>query len=400
MMAAFAAIGGMFGVSNSVAAAGAMAWTSPIFGVLTAIPVFILARKLTSDGTVALVAAFIYTFTALVISVSPFSYGGEYALLGLLATTMACFIVSAFQAADEAKMAGFASIKDTRILFPALAAGALYGLVALTWSEFRIIPLVAGVMLCIHLIICRIKGRDIGVSVAITTVFLAVGTAIAAIYYIPSGLWTTVFMGGCMLAVFTIVYSLLFVLAEKKPWVITVPCFLAVIIAVAAILTVFVPDMSRAMFHNANLFADGLVRDLSEMFSRSSISSMAVWFGWITVWCPLFLGAYLLYGYRKNSGTRTFDLTVFGLLSMFFICWFTTGDAILAAPVMAIATSYVIVAVIRKVDMRGYLASLKTLRGSGLKGGLKKVFNFFPFVTLVVVVALVVAPNAISAFDA
>ncbi len=399
-MAAFAVLGGMFGVSNSVAAAGAMAWTSPIFSVLTAIPVFVLAKKVTKDGTIALLSAFIFTFTALVISVSPFSYGGEYALLGLLTASMACALVTAFQTADDVKMAGFASIKDKRILLPTLAAGALYGLSALTWSEFRIIPLVAGIILALHLIICRIKGRDIGVSTAITVVFLAVGTIIAAIYYIPSGLWTTVFMGGCMLTVLITIYSVLFVLAERKPWVITIPCFLVVIIAVAVILNFLVPDMSRAMLHNANLFADGLVRNLSDMFSRSSISSMATWFGWITVWCPLFLGGYLVYKYKKKSGTRMYDLAVFGLLSMFFICWFTTGNAILAAPAMAISIAYLIVVVIRKVDMRAYFASLKTLRGSGLKGGLKKVFNFFPFVTLVVVVALVVAPNAINAFDA
>lgn len=50
--------------------------------------------------------------------------------------------------------------------------------------------------------------------------------------------------------------------------------------------------------------------------------------------------------------------------------------------------------------MRGYLTSLRTLRGSGYKGAAKKVFNFFPFVTFLVIVGLVIAPNALNAFDA
>lgn len=154
------------------------------------------------------------------------------------------------------------------------------------------------------------------------------------------------------------------------------------------------------MFHNTNLFVDGLARELSESFSRSSISSMATWFGWLTVWMPLFVGAYMIWRYKKKSGTRMYDLTLFGLLSMFFICWFSTANAILAAPVMAICTAYVLVLVVRRVEMRSYFSSLKTLRGSGVKGGLKKVFNFFPFISLVVIIGLVVAPNAISAFDA
>lgn len=55
LMAGIAGIGTMFGVSDSVAVSGAMAWTSPIFGVLTAIPVFLLAKKVTDDETVSLV---------------------------------------------------------------------------------------------------------------------------------------------------------------------------------------------------------------------------------------------------------------------------------------------------------------------------------------------------------
>lgn len=106
------------------------------------------------------------------------------------------------------------------------------------------IVIVTAVILALNVVVSRVKGRDFGVAVGIASVFLGVGTVIAAIYYIPVGLWSTVFMGGCVLAAFTIVYGLLFVALGKKPWVVTVPCFLIAIIAVGVLLGVFAHDLA------------------------------------------------------------------------------------------------------------------------------------------------------------
>lgn len=400
LMAGLAWIVTLFGVSDATAASGVIAWSTPIFAVLTAIPVFAIAKKLTSDDTIALTSVLFFEFCALVISVTPFSYGAEYAFLGLIASVMVYFLVCAIKNADDANLAGIGSIRQKGVIVPALVAGVFLGLVALTWSEYRVLVFAALIMLAVHLVISRVKGRDMGVSVGISTVFLAVGTVIAAVYYVPFGLWDAAFSGACVLAILGIVYSLGFLAVEKKPWIFTIPLFLVVIVAVGAVLAFAVPDLSHDILHGNGLFEAGLVKDLADSFSRSSISSMAMWFGWLTVWLPLFLGIYMLYRYRRDGGKRLYDFAALWFLAMFFLGWFSSTYAIVAAASMAIGAAIVVVTIFRKVDLIGYFRSFKTLRGSGAKGAAKKVFNFFPFVTVVVAVVLILVPNAVYAVDA
>ena len=400
LMAGIAYLVTLFGVSDATAASGVIAWSSPIIGVLTAIPVFMLAKKIFNDDVVAILSAFIYEFTALVIMVTPFSYGSEFALLGFLAAFMVYFLVGAIKLSDERNLSGFLCVLERDVFFYAILAGIFYGLVIHTWTDFRVIAIVAAVIVAINLVVSRVRGKDMGATVGIATVFLLFGTFIGAAYYLPFGLWDDVFSGGCLIALFTVLYSVVFLLLSKKPWIVTIPLMAAVIIVVGVALHFALPDIADAIFKGNTALEPGLVEDLAESFTRSSISSMATWFGWLTVWMPLALGCYMLYRYRKDGGKRLYDFVMLWMLSMFFIGWFESGYAVLAASAMAIGAAYVLVTVLRAVDIKAYLASLKTLRGSGMKGAAKKVLTFFPFVTLVTVALLIIVPNAVYAFDA
>ncbi len=400
IMAGIAYLVTLCGVSDSTAAAGVMAWSSPILGVLTAIPVFMVARKIFDDDVVAVVSAFIYEFTALVIMVTPFSYGSEFALLGFLSAFMVYFLVSAIKVSDEKNLSGFLCVLTRDVFFYAILAGIFYGLVIHTWTDFRVIAIVAAVIVALSLFVARIKGKDMGAIVGISTIFLIFGTFIGAAYYLPFGLWDDVFSGGCLIGLFTVLYSVVFLLLSKKPWIITIPLMIIVIVAVGAVLEIALPDIADAIFKGNSAFEAGLVSELADSFSRSSISAMATWFGWITVWMSFALGVYMLLRYRKDGGKRLYGFVMLWMLSMFFIGWFKSGYAYFAAVAMAIGAAYVIVTIVRKVDVRSYFAGFKTLRGSGIKGAAKKVFSFFPFITVVVIAVLVVVPNTVYAFDA
>ncbi|MBE6527084.1 MAG: hypothetical protein E7Z63_04875 [Thermoplasmata archaeon] len=400
IMAGFAYLVTLCGVSDSTAASGVMAWSSPIIGVLTAIPVFMVAKRIYDDDVVAVVSALVYEFTALVIMVTPFSYGGEYALLGFISAFMVYFLVSAIKVSDEQNLTGFLCVLQRDVFFYAILAGIFYGLVIHTWTEFRVIAVVAAVIVAISLVVTRIKGRDMGAIVGISTVFLLFGTFIGAAYYLPFGLWDDVFSGGCLIALFTVLYSVVFLLLAKKPWIVTIPLMAAVIIVVGVALHFVLPDIADAIFKGNSAFEGGLVSELAESFTRSSISAMATWFGWLTVWMSFALGAYMLVRYRKDGGKRLYGFVMLWMLSMFFIGWFDSGYAYFSAVAMAIGAAYVMVTVLRAVDLPAYFAGLKTIRGSGFKGAAKKVFSFFPFVTIVVIAVLVIVPNAVYAFDA
>ncbi len=398
LMADIAWVVTLFGVSNATAAAGTLAWSAPILGALTCLPVYLLAKRLFKDETIALVSALLYAVFAVSILTTVFSNGTEYPLLCFLTAWFVYFVASAYDKADELNATGVKSVlKVSSIRAYTLVAGGLFALIVLTWISFWAAVMVISIMMLIAAIVQRVGGRDLGVLLGIPTVILAIGIIVGAVYYIPTGLWDAVYQGGCLLAVLAIVYSLVFLALEKKPWVMSIPVTAIIMVVVAVVLAVAVPEISHDILAGSVPVTGELAKALADQFSRTSISTMAAYYGWLTVWFPLFCGLWMAYNYRAHTRNLLYHFTMIWMFASFFVGWFSTEYAILAGSAFAIASAYVIVSIIRKVDMKAYLRSI---RGNGFKAGAKKALNFFPLVSLLVAVLLVALPTAVYAVDA
>ena len=398
LMAAIAWIVTLFGVSNATAAAGTLAWSAPILGALTCLPVYLLAKRLFKDETIAIVSALFYAVFAVSILTTVFSNGTEYPLLCFLTAWFVYFVASAYDKADELNATGVKSVlKVSPIRAYTLVAGGLFALIVLTWVSFWAAVMVISVMMLIAAVVQRVGGRDLGVLLGIPMVILLIGIIVGAVYYIPTGLWDAVYQGGCLLAVLAIVYSLVFLALEKKPWVMSIPVTAIIMVVVAVVLAVAVPEISHDILAGSVPVTGSLAKALADQFSRTSISTMASYYGWLTVWFPLFCGLWMAYKYRAHTRSLLYHFTMLWMFASFFVGWFSTEYAILAGSAFAIASAYVIVSIIRKVDMKAYLRSL---RGNGFKAGAKKALNFFPLVSLLVAVLLVALPTAVYAVDA
>lgn len=401
VMAGFAGFVGLFGLSDQTAAAAVLAWSAPIFGALTCIPVYLIGRRMFRDEIVGIIAALFYAIFALTIMTTPFSNGTEYPMVCFLVALLVAMVVRTIDNVDSMNTKGiWTFLKVKKLRADAVIVGVLIALIALSWSDFRVIILVAAVIMTLAIVIERITGKDFSAPVGIFNLSLIIGIGISAIYYIPTGLWDEVFSGGCVLAILTVVLSTAAVYTAKKPWVLTIPVFAIVIAAIAVVLYFAVPDLYDAVINGNAYYDNELMASLANSFSRSSISAMASWYGWVTVWFPLILGAWMFFRYRKDGGSHLYIFSTLWLLSMFCIGWFTSNYAVVSASAFAVATAAVLIRVLRAVKMKDYLRSLKTLRGQGGKVAAKKVFNFFPFVTLVCVIALIAAPAAVYAIDA
>ena len=107
IIAAIAFVVTLFGVSDATAAAGVLAWSAPILGALTCIPVYMAAKKMfKGDETIGIVAALFYAFFALLIMTTPFSNGTGFAFICFVAAWMVYFLASAFEAVDRDSVAG------------------------------------------------------------------------------------------------------------------------------------------------------------------------------------------------------------------------------------------------------------------------------------------------------
>lgn len=399
IIAAIAYVVTLFGVSDATAAAGVLAWSAPVLGALTCIPVYMAAKRMfRGDETVGIAAALFYAFFALLIMTTPFSNGTGFAFVCFVAAWMVYFLASAFETVDREGLTGSRGVFGNRQARRyTLLAGIFFAAIVLSWTDFRMYVVVAAVCLSIAVMLLRIGGRDVWSPVLITDAVLAVGLVFGAAYYIPTGLWDSVLSGGFVLGLLTIVFSLAFAAVEKKPWVVTIPAFLVAIAVVAVVFAFGLSEISNAMTHGNSIYNGSLMQSLAERTSRTSISSMASYYGWLTLWFPLIYGAWMVYRHRRHSGSRLYGFTALFLLSMFFVGWFSVDYAAVAGSAFAIGCAILSVRVVRTVDLKGYFASL---RGNGLRAGAKKALKFFPFVTVLVAALLIVLPNAVYAVDA
>ena len=398
LMAAIAYVVTLCGVSQATAAAGTLAWSAPIIGALTCFPVYLIGKKLLKDELVGLLAAVFYALFPLMIMTTAFSNGTENAFTCFLMAWFVYFVIRTLEASDAVEITGFKQLFSNEPLRTNMFISAvLMAFLVLTWTGFWAIIACAAAIMFVTLLFRRIGRKDLLATVLIGNFIVLVGVGIGAIYYIPLGLWSTVFQGGCLLAVLVAAYSVLFLLLEKQPWVLSIPLTLAVIIAVAAVLAVFAPSVSSALLHGSSPQVGALANDLAHQFSRTSISSMASYYGWLTVWFPMFLGVWMAYKYRANAKYNLYTFVMLWLFCCFFIGWFSAEYAIVAGAGFAVGSAALIVMVFRAVDLKAYL---KSLRGLGVKGGLRKALDFFPLVTLLVAVCLIAAPAAVYAADA
>ncbi|MCQ2069536.1 MAG: hypothetical protein MJZ68_00165 [archaeon] len=398
LMAGIASIVSATGISNATAAAGTLAWSAPILGALTCIPVYLLAKRMfKGDETIAVVSALFYALFAVLIMTTPFSNGTEFPFVGFLIAVLVYLLTVIYDRADKAGLVGFQGVKDKSVLIPVIVAGLIFGVIVLSWTEFRILVIAAAAMMLVALVLQRIGGRDMAFTVVVSNLIVVIGIAIGAVYYLVAGLWDDVFSGGCLIAVLALVYSFAFLAVEKKPWVITIPVFAIIIIAVAAVIAVAMPELSAAMLDGNSAYIGSLMASLGNTTTLVRISTMASYYGWLTMWFPLLVGVWMLYKYRSHSKSRLYVFTMLWTFAMFFMSWFSTAYAYVTGTVFAVSAGYLLVTVIREVNVRSYF---KSLRGNGFSAGAKKALNFFPLATVLVVVFLVAAPTAVYAVGA
>lgn len=399
LMAGIASIGTAFGMSDADAAAGALAWTAPIFGALTCVPVYLIGKKVSGDNaSVGVLSAVFYATFAIAVMTTPFSNGTVVPLTALLVACLAYAIVRALEALDKAGEVGLASfVKDRQVLKHTVASAVLLTLVALTWADARVVVMVMAVCMFIGFSARRIRGKQIaGMAGALGFVIL-VASVVAAAYYIPVDLWDAVASGLVVLGVITAVLSFAAGALEGKSWVLTIPCFLVVVAVIAVVLNFAAIDVFDAVVHGNNVYTGTLMQDLADDMTRTDVSAMAAYYGWLTLWLPFVLGCWMLYRYRRDGGSRVYGFTVLWVSSCFLVGWFSSDYAAAAGAGFAVASAVVVYDVCKAVDLRKYF---KSMRGNGFKGGIRKAAKFFPLVTVIAVVGLVAVPNAVYAVDA
>ena len=389
-----------FGVSTSVAASGTLVWASAILGALTCIPVYLIGKNMFSKA-VGLVAALLYGVCAMTISNTVMSNGTEAAFYGFFFAWMIYFLFKAVKMlgnehSEDARENIFRT--NRRAVKYALFAGVMLAIVALSWSGFRPIAIMVAAIMLVHAVLNRIRKKD---GVPIFTIYaltLLVGMVIAAPFYMIQDLWDLVFSGPFLFSLMAVGVAAVIAYTRKLPWLTVVPLMAVLVAAVFVVMYFVVPDLySDILFGNA-IYFDPTYKSLVGS-NYISLSAMAGYYGWFTLWTPYILVAYMAYRMPQKAGSSTHMFIMMWVISMLVIGWSSVQTAFLAAPAYAIGGGAVIVWIVYKAKIKEYFASFKGT-GFHFKPLFKKFFKPVPLLSVLMVVFLVGAPNAIYAIDA
>ncbi|MCL1979261.1 MAG: hypothetical protein FWG60_03790 [Methanomassiliicoccaceae archaeon] len=398
LLSGVAGIVSAFGVSTGTAVAGTLAYSSPIFAALTCWPVYLIGRKMFDDEKIGLLAALLYAFFALMVMTSVFSNGTEYAFAGFLFAFMVYFLLKVLDDCDRIQPSGFrAMIKDRSVFWNLLIAGILFAMIALSWNQFRMILLVLVFIMAAQAVVDRIRSRPVSPTVGIYSAVILMGMLISAPYYILAGLWDLVFSGPFITAIMSVALAALFAKTTGKTWVLMIPAIFIIAAAVLVVMYFFAGDLFSAVIGGNSVYTNELTANLASVASRTSISSMAAFFGWVTLWLPFVMFLYMLYKYRGKMDSRKYTFTMWWIILMFCVGWYSVSNAALAGAGFAVASSAMILMIIRFAALKSYFADM---RGNGIKHALRKALKPIPLATVIALVALVAAPNIIYSVDA
>ena len=404
ILSVFAMLGTALGMSTGTAASATLAFAAPIFAVLTCIPVYLLGKKMFKDERTGLLAALLYAFFALMITTTVFSNGTEIAFVGFLFAFMLYFLVSAMEGCDKAQPAGIGGLfRDKGILKNLLFAGLMFAMIALSWNQFRVVLLILIFLMVAQALVDRFKSKPVLPAVGMYSIVIMLGILISAPYYVMAGLWDLIFSGPFFTALLAVGLAFFFGAIARTSWVVTIPVTAA--IAAGILVGLFFIEyfniidinlFSPIMYGNS-VYENELMIKLVSGLNRTSISLMAAFFGWLTLWLPLVMFGFMLYKYRKNADSKKYTFTIWLIFILFCIGWYSTSFAAIAGAGFAVASSALILLVIREAKLKGYF---EEMRGNGIKHALRKTLKPIPLMATVGIVALILVPNAITAVDA
>ncbi len=376
------------GMSTAEAASAGLAVITPILGALTCIPVYLVGKEL-YDRRIGVVAALIFAFLPLAISTSVFSNGTEYALAAFMVALMSLFMVKAVKGLDASEEG------SRKYLVPAIIAGVFLGLAALSWNGFGILLYVPIIAMFVQLFINRFNNRSLTDVLIAYSVIMLIGVLIAAAYYLAAGTFDAYASAPLCISIIAIVFAAIFKALESKPWIVVTPALVIVAAVIVAVLYFFVPGVYDLVFGGVSMYASETIASLIN--SRVSMSNVASYYGWLTMWMPICLGIYEAYVLAKKDRSSLQIFKTIWLFILFFAVWTTTANAAAVGVVFGVASGAALVKLIAAANLGEYWANMKA---AGFPGVFKKLVKPLPFATIVIVACLVIIPNVTYGVDA
>ncbi|MDR0198369.1 MAG: glycosyltransferase family 39 protein, partial [Methanomassiliicoccaceae archaeon] len=389
----------LFGFSTIEAASIALVYSTAIVGVLTCIPVYKLGKEMFNRKAGYVAAAF-FAISSVAIQRTVFSNGTESAFFVFFFVLMTLFLlrsVKAFKPSEEETLAKkiFAPFGNKAVsrnlIFAALSLTAL----TLSWIGFIAVIMVLSFIMVVQAVADRLRGVSATGLVSMYAFVMLIPLIVGVLYYGVLVGMTAFALGPLCLALLATVIA--FIISHHRVWVITVPVSLVIAIAVFGLTALFMPSLHTAMTSVVYPYAEGKFGDLLGGFSDVALSTQAIYAGVVTMWFSFVVAVYMLFRMNKKANSPSHMFITMWFVAMLFACWKSADLAHLAAPMYAIGTGVVIIWLLRRTDIKGYV---ETFKGTTVKTFWRKMIKPIPFITVLATVFILIMPNVLFAVDA
>lgn len=398
MVGTVAYLATVFGMSPSTAASAALACQAPVFGVLSCIAAYYLGREITGSSAGGILTSLFMAMCPILIATSVISMGTETAFVSFLAVMMFYFTVRFIRATDsETDFGGLkGTLKGNRsALINALLAGVFMALIVLSWNGFHILILAYSVLMAIQLFYDRFTRRDPRPLTLFYSITIMLGLLIAVPVFLGVSLFRPLLLGTLLYAIMACVACTAFAETRRMPWIATIPVFAGITVLALALLYYFGGGLFNDVIFGGSLYGSSQFAELMRG-NTTSVSALSAYFGWVTMWLG-WASVFVMILLRKSMASRHYLFTMSWLVVLMVISWRNVTLASIAAPAYAVGFAIISIQIYKTAGLKDYLSSLKA---SDATPFLKKMLKPIPLLSIISVILLVGAPNAMYAMDA
>lgn len=401
---------GMFDGDLATSTWYAMLWTAPVYGALTIFPIYFLGAALFESRRVGLVAALLWTVSTSAIDATGVGAADHDATIMFFATLAFLFYVQTvrhfrgdgnwvtnWRDGGSVGRGLSALFRERRLGFGyALLTAVSISAVALTWKGF---PYVIGIIFLyagFQLIVDHWRNRDSTGLFLATFIALLAGTLLAYPYYSLTGTTNFVRPVWFIIAAF-FVGGLVLVPTRDLPTVLVMPAALVVAILGAVVAFFVTPDVATSLLYATVYFKQSALYETIAEAQPASFSDLAFGIGPVVFLVAIFGWFVVAWAALRERPTRPFLFALVWGAVAFYMASSAVRFLFNAIPVFAIFAAFGIVWVLDRLD---FGSIRRSWQGSPGWSGLRKGVRPLHIVAVVLIVLLLVLPNALLAADA
>jgi len=387
-----------------------LVWSTAFWGALTIFPTYLLGKE-TFGRRTGLVAAFMLAFTPSHVSRSVLSNADHDAFILFFIVLTFYFLLKAVKAQEHRKwvenwrswpsvrkgLAEYLQGSRAAITY-ALMAGTAYACVMMAWVGFGYVTVLILAYYVIQILFNKLRNVD-SFSVTMLIVFvMGFGYLLALPVYYHQMLIPVRFDVPVYLFLASVVFGMMFVVSRDLPWTMTFPGIGALVVVFVVAITAIDPALGQAILSGQGYFVKSKLYSTIAEAQAPQFSELAMSFGMVTFFMSLIGMVWAIVKLPKKA-TAGYILMVVWLAAAIFMAISAGRFMFNAAPAFAIASAWVLVIVVDKLDFNAVRRSLAGASGSYWQV-IKKSIKVRHVVGVLFLAFMVVLPNLWYSVDA